>query len=1042
MRVYELAKELGKTNKELLSIVSEKDASIKSHSSSLTDELVAYIRTKVSGKKSMSEKATASNEKKEGMQTIEEKSAKQSAPEEKKEGKKKLTAVFRPQNAQHASKNRAAVQRQTEGRYVPVQKNTGVKPAVSSSQHTEQKSVPKPTHSTKPDETHAASAAEEKKISSLSNGKTEQNPANSAVSSENVHDFNKTSESGEKKQEIKTDATSLSKPKSVIEGKVVDNTSTPRVNVYDNLKLQKAEPIKPVRNIFENNPQARSDANQRGQNRQSQSRFQDRGQRNGEGNRNQPRGEHRQQGDRNFNRQGGENRNQGFQRGGDNRNQGGQRSSENRDFNRNQGGNRSFADNRNQGGNRTQSGNRNFTDRGFADKSGHKGFQDGGYDKDKDAAPRTFQKQKPSSKPVMDSPLAKKTSASRLNKNQFKNQKDEKKNRTEDGPVKGAKVTKHPFIMPVKKEEAKVEDIKEIVIPALITIKDLASQLKLNASSIVKKLFLKGEICTINTEIPFEKAEEIALEYDVICTMEEVVDEVQVLTEDVEDAPETLKPRPPVVCVVGHIDHGKTSLLDAIRKTSVTAREAGGITQHIGAYMVEINGQMLTFLDTPGHEAFTSMRMRGAQSTDFAVLVVAADDGVMPQTVEAINHAKAAGIEIIVAINKIDKQGINLDRVRQELAEHELISEDWGGSTVFCEVSAKTRVGIENLLEMILLTAEMKELKANPDRMARGVVIEAKLDKGKGPVATVLVQKGTLKDGDFVSAGSSFGKVRAMMDHNGKRVKKAAPSTPVEIQGLDSVPNAGDILMVGESLANVKNNAEVFKNASKDKLIEETKAKLSLNDLFSKIKEGELKELPIIIKGDVQGSVEALKQSLLKLSNDEVTVRIVHSGVGAISESDVSLAAASNTIIIGYGVRIDPTAAARANEENVDVKLYKIIYDAINDVESAMKGMLAPVYEEKIIGTAEIRKVYKASGIGSIAGSYITSGKFQRGCKVRISRGSELIFEGNLAGLKRFQDDVKEVASGYECGLSFEKFNDIAEMDTIEAYIMVEVPRK
>lgn len=1085
MRVYELAKELGKTNKELLSIVTEKDASVKSHSSSLTEELANFIRSKVNagtntqkaesskpiqtnvlatdktaGKtgsdvqvknmnkdrnKNTSKDATPVDSVEKVHDKTQEKAqaehhAKPAVAEEKKEVKKKLTAVFRPQNAQHSGKNRPYGSKSSDGKFAHGQKRQDSKGDSAQHSHPTDKS----THSVKSDGSHSAKEAQQKMLQQAKkDGQMEISKDSKLESKELKTDLTKvtkeqnvtaqkpegleTKSEQTKTPQANTEHTKKEEPKTIasIEHKTVDNTSSPRVNVYDNLKLQKAEPIKPIRNIFENNPRARMDATGRS-NRQGQNRFSDRG----DGNRNQ--------GNRSF----GENRNQG-NRGGDNsRGQGQQRNADNRNQNtqrdgkRNQ-GNRNFTDNRNQG-NRAQN-NRNFGEKSF-DKA-HKGFMDG-YDKDKESTPRSFQKQKPASKPSMDAPLTKKAAPSRLSKNQFKNQKDDKKHRNEDGPAKGGRVTKHPFIMPVKKEEAKVEDIKEIVIPALITIKDLASKLKLNASSIVKKLFLKGEILTINTEIPFEKAEEIALEYDVICTQEEVIDEVQVLTEDVEDAPETLKPRPPVVCVVGHIDHGKTSLLDAIRNTHVTQREAGGITQHIGAYMVEINGQPLTFLDTPGHEAFTSMRMRGAQSTDFAILVVAADDGVMPQTVEAINHAKAAGIEIIVAINKIDKQGVNLDRVRQELAEHELISEDWGGSTVFCEVSAKTGLGIENLLEMILLTAELKELKANPDRMARGVVIEAKLDKGKGPVATVLVQKGTLRDGNFVSAGSSFGKVRAMMDHNGKRVKKATPSTPVEIQGLDSVPNAGDILMVGDSLANVKNNAEVFKNASKDKLIEETKAKLSLNDLFSKIKEGELKELPIIIKGDVQGSVEALKQSLLKLSNEEVTVRIVHSGVGAISESDVSLAAASNTIIIGYGVRIDPLAQTRASEENVDVKLYKIIYDAINDVESAMKGMLAPVFEEKVIGTAEIRKVYKASGIGSIAGSYVTNGKIQRGCKVRISRAGELIFEGNLAGLKRFQDDVKEVASGYECGLSFEKFNDIEELDTIEAYIMVEVPRK
>ena len=492
---------------------------------------------------------------------------------------------------------------------------------------------------------------------------------------------------------------------------------------------------------------------------------------------------------------------------------------------------------------------------------------------------------------------------------------------------------------------------------------------------------------------------------------------------------------------MGHVDHGKTSLLDCIRKTHVTDREAGGITQHIGAYMVTINGQKITFLDTPGHEAFTAMRMRGANATDIAVLVVAADDGVMPQTIEAINHAKAAGVEIIVAINKIDKPSANIERVKQELSEYELIPEDWGGSTIFVPVSAHTGEGINNLLEMILLTAEVAELKANPNRRARGLVIEAKLDKGKGSVATILVQKGTLHVGDFIAAGACSGKVRAMIDDKGRKVKEAGPSTPVEILGLNDVPNAGEILVVTENDKEAKNFAATFVSENKNRLLEETKSKMSLDDLFSQIQAGNLKELPIIVKADVQGSVEAVKQSLVKLSNEEVVVKVIHGGVGAINESDVSLASASNAIIIGFNVRPDATAKSIAEQEGVDLRLYRVIYQAIEDVEAAMKGMLDPVFEEKVIGHAEIRQIFKASGIGNIAGSYVTDGIFQRNCQVRISREGEQIFEGELASLKRFKDDVKEVKAGYECGLVFEGFNDIKEEDQVEAYIMVEVPR-
>ena len=592
---------------------------------------------------------------------------------------------------------------------------------------------------------------------------------------------------------------------------------------------------------------------------------------------------------------------------------------------------------------------------------------------------------------------------------------------------------------PQPKQEEDV--IKTLTLPEKLTIRELADKMKVQPSVIVKKLFLKGTMVTVNQEVDYDMAEEIALEFNCICEPEEKIDVIAELLKEEEDAAETLVPRPPVVCVMGHVDHGKTSLLDAIRSTRVTDREAGGITQHIGASVVSINDQNITFLDTPGHEAFTAMRMRGANSTDIAILVVAADDGVMPQTIEAINHAKAAGVEIIVAINKIDKPSANIERVKQELSEYELIPEDWGGSTIFCPVSARTGDGIENLLEMILLTAEVLELKANPKRQARGLVIEAQLDKGRGAVATVLVQKGTLHVGDPIACGSCYGKVRAMIDDKGRRVKEAGPSTPVEILGLSSVPDAGETFVSTATEKEARAFAETYISEGKNKLIEDTKSKMSLDDLFSQIQSGNVKELNIIVKADVQGSVEAVKQSLVKLSNEEVVVKVIHGGVGAINESDVILASASNAIIIGFNVRPDPTAKVTADRENVDVRLYKVIYNAIEDVAAAMKGMLDPIFEEKVIGHAEIRQIFKASGVGNIAGSYVLDGMFQRGCKVRISREGEQIFEGELASLKRFKDDVKEVKAGYECGLVFEGFNDIQELDQVEAYTMVEVPR-
>ena len=727
-------------------------------------------------------------------------------------------------------------------------------------------------------------------------------------------------------------------------------------------------------------------------------------------------------GNRDNNRQGGFNRDNNRQGGFGGNREGGF----NRDNNRQGGG---FGGNRHnrQGGGLNRDNNRQGG--GFSGNrqggSGRPGQRDGG--------------SKSYDTPIQTKP----TNNRQQTNNAHKKDKYDKTRMMEDGPrSKNGKVSKHPFIMPQKPAEEKVEDtVKVITIPEVLTIKELADKMKLQPSAIVKKLFLQGKIVTLNSEIDFDQAEEIAMEYEVLCEKEEKVDVIaELLKEDEEDEKDMVS-RPPVVCVMGHVDHGKTSLLDAIRQTNVTSREAGGITQHIGAYTVDVRGQQITFLDTPGHEAFTAMRMRGAQSTDIAILVVAADDGVMPQTVEAINHAKAAGVEIIVAINKIDKPSANVDRVKQELAEYELIPEDWGGNTVFVPVSAHTKEGIPELLEMILLTAEVKELKANPNRRARGLVIEAELDKGKGPVATILVQKGTLRVGDNVTAGPCYGKVRAMMDDKGRRVKEAGPSMPVEILGLNDVPGAGDVLMATENEKEARSYAETFISEGKNKLLEDTKAKLSLDDLFSQIKAGNVKELPIIVKADVQGSVEAVKQSLTKLSNEEVVVKVIHGGVGAINESDVTLASASNAIIIGFNVRPDATAKSIADREKVDLRLYRVIYQAIEDVEAAMKGMLDPVFEEQVIGHAVVRQTFKASGVGTIAGAYVMDGKFQRGCSCRITRDGEQIFDGALASLKRFKDDVKEVATGYECGLVFEKFNDIKEDDMVEAYMMVEVPR-
>lgn len=640
-------------------------------------------------------------------------------------------------------------------------------------------------------------------------------------------------------------------------------------------------------------------------------------------------------------------------------------------------------------------------------------------------------------------PIQNKDRKSRENKLRQDRQERNKKNYDDNRQGKNGR--KKDFSKPVmekpKKKEEKKEEIKVIEVPDFITIGQLAERMKMQPSAVIKKLFLEGKMVTVNTEIDFDSAEEIALGYDIMCEKEEKVDIIEELLKEDEEDESLMVKRPPVVCVMGHVDHGKTSLLDAIRETNVISGEAGGITQHIGASVVKINDQTITFLDTPGHEAFTSMRMRGAQSTDIAILVVAADDGVMPQTVEAINHAKAAGIEIIVAINKIDKPGANIDRVKQGLAEHGLLASDWGGNVEMVPVSAHTKEGIDDLLEMVLLQADVLELKANPNRQARGIIIEAKLDKGKGPVATVLVQKGTLKVGANIAAGANHGKVRAMSDDRGNRIKTAGPSTPVEILGLSGVPNAGEVFVSTATANEAKDFANTFVEDSKAKLMESNKFRISLDDLNSQIEAGELKELNLIIKADVQGSVEAVRQSLVKLSNEEVEVKVIHGGVGAINESDVILASASNAIIIGFNVKPDAQAEETAKTEGVDLRLYSVIYNAIDDIERAMKGMLEPVYEEKVIGHAEIRQIFKASGVGNIAGSYVLDGAMQRGCSARVTRDGEQIYEGPVASLKRFKDDVKEVKAGYECGLVFEKFNDIAEGDQVEAYIMVEVPR-
>ena len=966
MRVYDLAKELGKdSSKEILDILEKHDINLKS-SSNISDDQASIVRKAMGG-------AGKSSEGRQNAPASEKPAGDDSARTDAGAGephKKKIAAVFRPQNAQMKPQRQQG------------QGNRDGRPQGQGYQ-----------------------------------GNRDGRPQNQGGS-----------------YEQRTAGNNTVSGQSVQPREAADNT----VNTQQAPQSQTA-PVQPTQTQPTQAPQTQAPA---GQSPQAQPQQTDA--RSDQNSSARPQGQG-YQGNRDGRPQG-----QGYQGNRDGRPQG-QGYQGNRDGRPQGQGYQGNRDGRPQGQGGYQ-GNRDGRPQG---QGGYQGNRDGrpqgqgGYQGNRDN--RGGRPQGPGGRPgtgrdggakSFDTPIQAKPTSNRGNKNAYKNDRFDKRDKDDDAKKnlgKGGKF-KAP-IQPPAHEEPKVEVVKTIILPEVLTIKELAEKMKLQPSAIVKKLFLQGKIVTLNQEIDFNQAEEIAMEYEVLCEKEVKVDVIEELLKEDEENEADMVARPPVVCVMGHVDHGKTSLLDAIRETNVTSREAGGITQHIGAYMVEINGQKITFLDTPGHEAFTAMRMRGAQSTDIAILVVAADDGVMPQTVEAINHAKAAGVEIIVAINKIDKPSANIDRVKQELSEYELIPEDWGGSTVFVPVSAHTKDGIPELLEMILLTAEVKELKANPNRTARGLIIEAELDKGKGPVATVLVQKGVLHVGDTVAAGSCYGKVRAMMDDKGRRVKEAGPSTPVEILGLGDVPNAGEVLVGTVNEKEARNFAETFISEGKNKLLEDTKAKLSLDDLFSQIKAGNIKELPIIVKADVQGSVEAVKQSLVKLSNEEVMVKVIHGGVGAINESDVSLASASNAIIIGFNVRPDVTAKSIAEREKVDMRLYKVIYQAIEDVEAAMKGMLDPIFEEQVIGHAIVRQTFKASGVGTIAGSYVMDGKFQRGCSVRITRAGEQLYDGPLASLKRFKDDVKEVATGYECGLVFEKFNDIQEDDMIEAYAMVEVPR-
>jgi translation initiation factor IF-2 len=1018
--VHELSKQLNISNKEIIDTLGQKGIEIKSHMSALDDNMVSIIKAKFG-----QATATAKSDEKQKTKVAKDVSETKKSETKNSEAKKTETVKAEPKKNE-AEKSEA---KKNEAEKAEPKKNEDVKPE---------------------DGRNEAKKTEDKKGNHVRFAKDDKNSGK--MNSGNRVRFNNDRQGSPDRARFSSD-------------RGISRDGDRNRNGGRDGENRGGEQPRP-RFSKDGNRAAGRDGDNRNGNRDGGRGFnRDGDNRNGnrDGNRSFNReGDNRngnRDGNRSFNRE-GDNRNgnrdggRGFGRDGENRNRDGGRGFGRDGENRNRDGGRGFGrdggrgagrdgDNRNGG----RDGNRGF--RGQQDGNRFSNRVNIPFGKDDDEgsnARRSSARRDRKDFEAKDMPGQDLKSQNRDNYNRDKN-KPRKGNRRSPEEVEAdiSRLAKNVRNKPPKKQSAGSEEadtIRTITLPEVVPIKELADAVKVPVTTLIKKLFMAGKLVNVNSEFPFEEAAEIALEYNCIAEEEEKVDVIEELLKEDEENDEDMVSRPPVVCVMGHVDHGKTSLLDAIRETKVTSGEAGGITQAIGASVVDVDGQTITFLDTPGHEAFTAMRMRGAQSTDIAILVVAADDGVMPQTIEAINHAKAAGIEIIVAINKIDKESANIERVKQELTEYELIPEDWGGSTVFCPVSAHTKEGLDNLLEMILLTADVLELKANPNRKARGIVIEAELDKGRGPVATMLVQKGTLRVGDYVAVGASHGKVRAMTNSRGERVTEALPSTPVQIQGLDTVPEAGEIFMSVDGEREARAISETYISQSKEKKLAETKQRMSLEDLYSQIQAGNLKELNIIIKADVQGSVEAVKQSLLKLSNEEVVIKCIHSGVGAINESDIILASASNAIVIGFNTRPDVRAKDIADSEGVDVRLYRVIYNAIEDIESAMKGMLDPIFEEKVIGHAEIRQTYKASGVGVIAGSYVLDGTINRNCSVRVTREGNLIFEGKLASLKRFKDDVKEVKSGFECGIVFENFQDVAVEDQIEAYEMVEVPRK
>ena len=1004
IKIHEIAKEVGLTSKEVIKIANDLGLDVTSHLSAIDEEQANKIKEKISGKQNAGKKeesnqnsknakkdSTSSNTKKNETPVIIRREVIISEEEEKKaENENKIH--------ENSKKDVGFVERRNKNDYNIVYRNKQTKPLTVS-------------------ELFGLKPKEEPKKEEPKKVVKEEKEEEPKVVKEEVKQ--------EKVEETKTEAKEEIKETKPVEKEEGKKEVKQVVTYKENIST-------PKREFRENNYQNRNSNNY---NNTNNNRY------------NNERGNNRNQNFRNNNMR--NDRNQNYRNNNQN----------NEKFNRNgQNGNNNFRNNQN---NRFGNNNRRPLDEKGIDKNIKNIMTTEIVEKEnqRDYSSKAIDKQK-ASRQYDEAKSIKKANKSRRS-NQFEEFDTEKLKdlkqvdslsnmfTEQDGGMleyydlttaRGKKNKKKIQKDDESRNKQKIFELKEITIPENITVKDLAQEMKKTTAEVIKKLFTLGIMATINNTLDFDTAFLVASEFGITANKKAEVKEEDILFDDTEDAPEDLEPRPPVVVVMGHVDHGKTSLLDAIRSTNVIEGEAGGITQHIGAYMVNVNGREITFLDTPGHEAFTSMRARGAQITDIAILVIAADDGVMPQTVEAINHAKAAEIPIIVAVNKIDLPGANIEKIKQELMEYELVPEEWGGDTIYVPISAKKHINIENLLEMVLLVADMKELKANPRKQAKGTVIEARLDKSKGPIASILVQRGTLDVGDTIVVGTSIGRIRGMKNDKGQKIKKAGPSTPVEVMGLTNVPEAGDTFYEVKDEKMAKHLIEKRKRQEREKSIAE-QSKVTLSNLFEKMESENLKELAIIVKADVQGTAQALKQSLEKLTNEEVKVRVIHSAVGAVSESDVQLAKAAKAIIIAFNVRPSLAAKDMAEKDGIEIKQYSVIYNAIEDVEAAMKGMLAPVYEEKVIGNVEVRQTFKLSSVGTIAGAYVLDGKVERNAGVRVIRDNVVIHEGKLASLKRFKDDVKEVTKGFECGIQIENYNDIKEGDIIEVYVMEEVKR-